>query len=121
MYHKRNIEARSRNRCRLGKAIIIITYSQCVSVALAIQHAMRMRRSILSTVACQALPYFSTSSYKRYDFRGWGRGELLNILICFNFLYNFPPKDLILRKIQPDVIIHVHTSSCKVLLMLVRF
>jgi len=43
MYAKANIEARSRNYCRRVKAIII-TYYECVSVALVIQHAKRMRR-----------------------------------------------------------------------------
>jgi hypothetical protein len=44
------IEARSRNHCCCGKAITI-TYSECVSVALVIQVAKRMRRIILSSVA----------------------------------------------------------------------
>jgi hypothetical protein len=57
--YKRNIEARSRNQCCRGKAISI-TYSEFVSVALVIQHAKRMRRIILSSVACPALPNFST-------------------------------------------------------------
>jgi hypothetical protein len=35
----------------------IITVSECVSVALVIQHAMRMRCIILSLVDYQALPY----------------------------------------------------------------
>ena len=39
--YKRNIEARSRNCCR-GKEKCI-TYSKCVSVALVILHAKRMR------------------------------------------------------------------------------
>jgi hypothetical protein len=46
MYVQRNIEARSRNHCCRGKAISI-TYSECVSVALAIQHAKRMRRIVI--------------------------------------------------------------------------
>jgi hypothetical protein len=34
-----------------------ITYSECVSVALVIRHAKRMRRIILSSEACLTLPY----------------------------------------------------------------
>jgi len=41
-----NIESRSRNHCCHGKAISI-TYSECVSVALAIQHKKPMRCIIL--------------------------------------------------------------------------
>ena len=47
-----------------------ITYSECVSVALVIRHAKRMRRIVLPSVASPALPYFSTLSHKRHDFRG---------------------------------------------------
>jgi hypothetical protein len=68
MYVQRNIEARSCNHCCRGKAIII-TYCECVSVALVIGHAKRMRRIILSSVACLALTYFSTLFHKRHDFR----------------------------------------------------
>ena len=56
--YKRNIEARSRNHFCRGKARST-TYSECVSVALVNQHAKSMHRSILSSVACLALPYFS--------------------------------------------------------------
>jgi len=44
---------------------VIITYSACVSVAFAIQHAKRMRRIILSLVARLALPNFLTFLHKR--------------------------------------------------------
>ena len=63
-----NTEGRSRNNCCRGKAISI-TYSECVSVALVIQHAMRMRRIILSSVASLALSYFYTLSHRWHDFR----------------------------------------------------
>jgi hypothetical protein len=42
----------------------------CVCIlALVIQQAMRMRRIILSSVACLVLPYVFTLSHKRHDFR----------------------------------------------------
>jgi len=67
--HERNSEARWRNNCCHGKAIII-AYSECVSVALVIQHARHMCRitSMLSSVTSLALKHFSTLSHKRYDF-----------------------------------------------------
>jgi hypothetical protein len=61
------MEVRSRNPWYRGKAISI-TYSGCVPVAFIIQHAMRLRRIMLSSVACLAVPCFSTLSYKQHDF-----------------------------------------------------
>jgi hypothetical protein len=63
-----NIEARSHNHCCCRKSITI-TSCECAFVVLVIQHAKRMRRIILSSVACLALPYSFTLSHKRRDFQ----------------------------------------------------
>ena len=65
-----------------------------MSVALVILHAKRMRRVILSSVACPALPYFATLTFLSATF-------------------------LILRRNQRDI--KVYRSSCKVPVILVRF
>ena len=67
---QRNVAERSCYNYCTGQAI-----SVGVFVDLCIQHAMRVRRIILSPVTCLALLYFSTLSYKRLDFRK----KLLNI------------------------------------------
>jgi len=64
-----------------------ITYSDCVSAALFIQHAKRMRRIILSSMACPAPQYFSTLSHKLHDFRG--KKKVIKHNMRFDFPYNF--------------------------------
>ena len=99
MYVWRNIEERSCNHCCSGKAISTSTsYSECVSVAICIRqyYIFWMRVCSLSyptynthapyyIVVCglSSLPYFSTLSHKRYDFRG---KKLLNMRrVCLIF------------------------------------
>jgi len=66
--YPRTFETRSLNHYCRGNTLSI-THSECASVALVIQHAMRMCRVILSFLACPAIPYFSTLSHKRQYFR----------------------------------------------------
>jgi hypothetical protein len=107
------IEARSRNDYCCAKGISI-TYSECVFECLVIQHATRMRRFILSHVACLDLPYFSILAHKCYDLKK----RLLNI----KFPYIFSQKHfLFYERIHRDIIINVHRYSCKVSIILVRF
>ena len=49
---------------------MIITYSEYVHVALFTQQTKRVRLIILLSIAYGTLPYFSTLSHKRHDFRG---------------------------------------------------
>jgi hypothetical protein len=64
---KRQAEVRLRNHSCRGKAVSI-KYSECVYAALVIQHEKRMRCTILSSEACLAVPYFSTSPHQRHNF-----------------------------------------------------
>ena len=97
---------------------INITYYECVSLALVTQHAKRMRRIILSSVASSAVPYFSTLSHKRHDFRENVIEHKMCVPIFSTNVYETIP---ILRRIELFTIINVHRSSYKVTVILVRF
>jgi hypothetical protein len=67
---------------------------------------MRMRSIILSSFNCLAVPYFSTISHKRQDIRK----KLLKINCVFRHSQErSSEKFLILRRIQLDTIINVHS------------
>jgi hypothetical protein len=112
---KRNIEADSCNLCSSWKATST-TYSGCVSVAIITQHAMRMHRIILSSVACQALQCFCTLSHKWQDF--WKRVTEHKCWFSLQLLFEI---FLVLSRIWQDIIINVNRPSCKVTVIFVRF
>ena len=83
---------------------------ECASVALVILNAQRIRRIILSSVACPALPYFSTLSHKRQDFRK----KVTEHKMCSFFSTILSGKFLIISKTEQDSTINVYMSSCTV-------
>jgi hypothetical protein len=64
---------------------------------------------MLLSVACLAEPYFSTLSHKQFVFQGRTAVELK---MCVRLLLSETFRSL--RRIQEDIIINVHRSSCKV-------
>jgi len=78
---KRYIEARSYNHCCSGKAISI-TYSECVCIALFIQHAFRMRHIVICKPArlYNIFPHYLTNGtvFER-------KKKLLSIKCMFRF------------------------------------
>jgi hypothetical protein len=96
----------------------LIKYSECVSVALVIQHAKHMRHIILPSVACLALPYFSTLSHTWHEFRG---EKVAEYKIVFLISLLFSEIFIILRRIKRYIVINVCMSSCKLPVIIFRF
>jgi hypothetical protein len=113
----RQAKVLSSNHCCRAQTISS-THSECVSVTLFIQHAVRMHHIILPSVACLAPPYFLTLSHKRHDFRK----KVTEYKMCvLSFYTTFSKQFLIVRRIERYIIINVRRPSCKVLVILVRF
>ena len=82
-------------------------FSVCVC---SLSYVKRMRRIILPSVACLAIPYLSTLSHKRNDFGEKVTGYEMRVLI---FSTTLSRTFFILRRIQGDISIIVHRCSCK--------
>jgi hypothetical protein len=119
MYVYRNSDERWCNHCNCGKAISI-TYSECVSVALVIQHAKRIRRIVLSVVCVLS----GCTLFFHIIINGtiFGEKKSLNINMCvLIFSATFVRNISHLRKIQRDISINVHKSPFKYPLFLLDF
>jgi len=113
---KRNIKVRSCNHFWHGR-IISIKYSECVFVALVIQHAIRMRHIFIFGLSGSTtfFPHYLTNCTILEK-------KLLNIKCVFWFsLQTLFEKFLIPRRGERDVIINVCCYSCKRSVTLVRF
>ena len=88
-------------------------------VTVVIQHALRMSRILLLSVACLSVSYFQRLSKNLYDFsRG---GVVISHRMCvLIFSLNLPEKLFFLRRIQRDIIVNVYLYSSKVPVILVR-
>jgi hypothetical protein len=105
------IIARSCNHCWHGK-VIKITYFECVSLALVIQHAK------LSSVVCRTVSCLSTLSHKRHDFRG--KKNWTNCL-CWFSLQLLSEIFLTRRIIKRHIIINVYKVSTWNAVIIFRF
>jgi hypothetical protein len=79
---KLNNEARSRNHVCREKAISI-TYFECVSVTLIIQHAKRLRYIVI-----RVLPGFAVFFYIHF-YTILEKKKVIEYEICFDFPYNY--------------------------------
>jgi len=83
-----------------------ITFSECVFVAVVIQHAMCMRCIILLSVASQTIPYFSTLFKKGTIFGKKDIEHKTRLLILYTTFVTF----LILRRIPRYTYISLHVK-----------
>jgi hypothetical protein len=78
---------------------------------------MQCACTILSSIACPALQYFSTLSHKRHDFRK----KLWNIKCVFWISLQIMPETFfILGRIRRVTIVKIHSFSCKAPVILSR-
>jgi hypothetical protein len=114
LYVQHNTEAHSCNHCCSRKAIILLVLS--VFVALCTQHEMRMRH--IFNCVLSGTQYFFALSLKQHNFRNKvSEQEICVLIISTNLSQTLPPQ----RRIERDVFILVHRTSCEVPVILLGF
>jgi len=109
-YHQilqRNIAARWRNNCCNGKSIGI-TYSECMFVALVIQHANSMCHLFICGLS--GCTIFIHMSQKGDDFRKKKKELFIvkcSLIFSATFIWNFPHSNKIEQDIKMSVGLHV--------------
>jgi len=97
------------------KKAVSIKYSEGVSVSLAIHHVKRMRRIVLSSAACPAIPHFAALPHKRHIFLK----HSLNIKCVFRFSLQLLLETFIILR-NGRCIRNVRKSSSKAPVILFR-
>jgi hypothetical protein len=115
---KQDRECMCKRKLRRVREIIAAVEKQNLLLILGVLLRRQRVCVIILSLACLALPYFSTLSHKGYDFRKNFVEHKMCVLI---FSTTLSEKFLILRIIQRDIIINVRRSSCKVPLLLSDF
>jgi hypothetical protein len=113
--YKRNIQVHSLYHCCRGKAISIAFLSVC-----SLCYPALNTEALYYIFFCglSALPYLSTLSHKRHDFRKKGTQHKMCILI---FSVTLCKLFLTRRRIPRDITIKIHSSSFRVPIVLDRF
>jgi len=102
---------------RTEKVLHVLSVCVCVCVcvcvvcvALEIQHAKRVLHIILPSVACPALPNYSTLPHKEYDFRR--KKKLFDIKCALLFALQLVSETYFtLRRIQRNIVINLRKYS----------
>jgi len=93
-----------------------ITYSECVSVALVIQHAKRMRNIVNCGLSGSTTFFHGISFMVRFSTKLYRKQNVSEFSLQF-----LSETFLILRRIEGNIIINVHRASGKEIVNVITF